>query len=153
MDIDVEQMAIPDTPYKCSVKMPSSEFQRIVRDMQALGDTCCISCTKEGIKFAVTGEIGTGSVLIKANATAKEDYNHVVIDMEEPVELNFAMRYLVLFCKATPISKSVTISLSPNVPVVVEYPIGESGYVKFFLAPKVDDEMDEDNDNDDPAED
>lgn len=151
MDIDVEQMAIPDTPYKCSVKMPSSEFQRIVRDMQALGDTCTISCTKEGIKFAVTGEIGTGSVLLRANATHKDECQHVVIDMEEPVELNFAMRYLVLFCKATPLSKTVNISLSPNVPVVVEYPIAESttSYVKFFLAPKVDDEMEE---ADDPAE-
>jgi proliferating cell nuclear antigen len=147
MDIDVEQMAIPDEPYKCSVKMPSAEFQRIVRDMQNLGDTCTISCTKEGIKFAVTGEIGTGSVLLRANATNKDEFNHVVIDMEEPVELTFAMRYLALFCKATPLSKSVNISLSPNVPVVVEYPIGESttSYVKFFLAPKVDDEMDEDD--------
>lgn len=144
MDIDVEQMAIPDTPYKCSVKMPAGEFQRIIRDMQALGDTCTISCTKEGIKFSVNGEIGTGSVLIRANNTAKDEKDHTVIDMEEPVELNFAMRYLVLFCKATPLSDHVLISLSPNVPIVVEYPIGEGhGYIKYFLAPKVEDEMDD----------
>ena len=144
MDIDVEQMAIPDTSYKCSVKMPSSEFQRIVRDMQALGDACTISCTKEGIRFSVTGDIGTGSVLIRANATAKDEKDHVVIDMEEPVELNFAMRYLVQFCKATPLSDHVMISLSPSVPVVVEYPIGDGdGYIKYFLAPKVEDEMDD----------
>ena len=149
MDIDVEQMAIPDTPYKCSVKMPSAEFQRIVRDMSNLGDSCTLSCTKEGIRFAVSGDIGTGSVLLRADATAKHEKDHVVIDMEEPVELNFAMRYLQQFCKATPLSDHVMISMSPHVPVVIEYPIGgdatHAGFVKYFLAPKVEDEMDEDD--------
>ena len=39
-DIDADNLGIPDTEYKCTVKMPSSEFQRIVRDLSVLGDTC-----------------------------------------------------------------------------------------------------------------
>ena len=45
MDIDSEQLGIPDTEYKCTIQMPSGEFQRIIRDMQVLGDTLAISCT------------------------------------------------------------------------------------------------------------
>ena len=33
MEIDSEQLTIPDTPYNCTIKMPSMEFQRIVRDL------------------------------------------------------------------------------------------------------------------------
>jgi proliferating cell nuclear antigen len=59
MDIDNEQLGIPDTPYKCTVEMNSGEFQRIIRDLQVLGETCTISVTKEGIRFSVSGDLGT----------------------------------------------------------------------------------------------
>lgn len=142
MEIDAEQLGIPDTPYKSTIKMPAEEFQRIVRDLQVLGDTCTIACTKEGIRFSVSGNIGTGNILTRANAASDDEKNQVVIDMEEPVELNFALRYLAFFTKATPLSGSVIISMSPDVPVVIEYPIGEVGHIKFYLAPKIEEDGD-----------
>lgn len=138
MDIDSEQLGIPDTDYKCTIKMPSSEFQRIIRDLQVLGDTCVISCTKEGVRFSVSGDLGTGNVLIRSNSTPEKEEDQVLIDMEEPVELTFALRYLNFFTKATSLGPSVIISMSPDVPVVVEYPIEESGHIKYYLAPKID---------------
>ena len=82
MDIDSEQLGIPDTDYKCTIQMPSGEFQRIIRDMQVLGDTLTISCTKEGVKFHVNGDLGTGNVLIRQNNTADKDEDKVLIEME-----------------------------------------------------------------------
>lgn len=140
MDIENEQLGIPETPYKSTIKMPSGEFQRIVRDLQVLGDTCTIAVNKEGVRFSVSGAMGTGNILTRANAVGDKEEDHVVIDMEEPVELNFALRYLNFFTKATPLSGSVIISMSPDVPVVVEYPIQDIGYVKFYLAPKIEDD-------------
>lgn len=40
MDIESEHLGIPDTEYKCTVRMPSAEFQRIIRDISVFGDTC-----------------------------------------------------------------------------------------------------------------
>ncbi len=137
MDIDSEAMGIPDTEYKCIIHMPSGEFQRIIRDLQVIGDTCIIACTKEGVRFSVQGDIGNGNVLVKANS-AEKDEERVQIDMEEPVELTFALRYLNFFTKATALGGTVILSLSPEVPIVVEYPIGESGEIKYYLAPKID---------------
>jgi len=140
MEIDTEALAIPDTPYKASVRMNAQEFQRIIRDLQVLGDTCNISVTKEGIRFSVSGTIGTGNILIRQNAAAEDEKNRVIVDMEEPVELGFALRYLNFFCKATPLADQVVISMNPDVPMVVEYPIEEVGHIKFYLAPKIEDE-------------
>ena len=55
MDIDSEHLGIPDTDYKCTVRMPSAEFQRIIRDISVLGDTCkqLISCYFLLIKFNI----------------------------------------------------------------------------------------------------
>mmetsp|Transcript_31194 Transcript_31194/g.65780 ORF Transcript_31194/g.65780 Transcript_31194/m.65780 type:complete len:261 (-) Transcript_31194:168-950(-) len=140
MDIDSEQLGIPDTEYKCTIQMPSGEFQRIIRDMQVLGDTLTISCTKEGVKFHVTGDLGAGNVLIRQNNTSEKDEEKVLIEMEEPVELTFALRYLNFFTKATALGPTVILSMSPDVPVVVEYPIGETGHIKYYLAPKIDED-------------
>ena len=64
------------------------------------------------------------------------------ISMEEPVELQFALRYLNFFCKATPLSSTVKLSMSTDVPLVVEYSLEEGtvGYVRYYLAPKIDED-------------
>ncbi|CAM9920952.1 unnamed protein product, partial [Phaeothamnion confervicola] len=137
MDIDSEHLGIPDADYKCSVRMPSKEFQRIVNHMNVIGDTCVISCSKEGVRFSSEGDLGTGNILVKQDSGVDKEEDKVVVTMEEPVSLRFALRYLNFFCKATPLSSTVTISMSPEVPVVVEYPIEGTGYVRYYLAPKV----------------
>ena len=38
MDIDAEQLGIPETEYSASVSFSSSEFQRICRDLSQVGE-------------------------------------------------------------------------------------------------------------------
>lgn len=90
--------------------------------------------------------------------------------MNEPVQLIFALNYLNFFTKATPLSKTVTLSMSADIPLgkcaclllkcpsglrlmfcgsdfdrfflptVVEYKIADMGHIKYYLAPKIDEE-------------
>eukprot|EP00968_Pinguiococcus_pyrenoidosus_P008845 scaffold655_cov225-Pinguiococcus_pyrenoidosus.AAC.18 len=92
MDIDSEQLGIPDTQYSCTVQMPSAEFQRIIRDLSVIGDTCTIGCSKEGVRFGVTGDLGKGEITLRENSAVDSDEDRVTIQMEEPVELTFALR-------------------------------------------------------------
>lgn len=39
MDIDSEHLGIPEAEYHAIVRMPSSEFQRICKDLSSIGDT------------------------------------------------------------------------------------------------------------------
>jgi proliferating cell nuclear antigen len=54
-----------------------------------------------------------------------------------------ALRYLNFFAKATELSEMVRLCMSPAVPIVVDYPIEDFGYIKFYLAPKIDEGEDE----------
>lgn len=63
-----------------------------------------------------------------------------IIEMEAPVSLTFALRYMNSFAKATPLASQVTVSLSSELPVVVEYKIAEMGYLRFYLAPKIEED-------------
>ena len=130
MDIDGEHLAVPETEYKCTVTMPSSDFQRICRDLASIGDTCTIAISKEGVKFSVKGDLGTGNILRKAGKhgggkgkKGDDEGTEVKIEMDEPVELTFALRYLGFFCKAAPLSPNVVLHMSKDVPLMVEFVI------------------------------
>ncbi|XP_063228941.1 proliferating cell nuclear antigen [Bacillus rossius redtenbacheri] len=140
MNLDQEHLGIPDTDYSCTIKMPSGEFARIVRDVSQFGETMVIACTKDGVKFSTSGDIGSANVKLAQNAQVDKEEEAVTIDMQEPVTQSFACRYLNSFCKATPLSPQVSLSMSQDVPLVVEYKIGDIGYIRYYLAPKIDDD-------------
>jgi proliferating cell nuclear antigen len=50
------------------------------------------------------------------------------------------LRYLNFFTKATSLSNDVTLSLSPDVPLMVEYKMEDVGNIRFYLAPKIDED-------------
>lgn len=57
--------------------MPSSEFQRICRDLTQIGDSVKIHCTKEGVKFSASGDLGDGSVLLKQSSSVDKEEEQV----------------------------------------------------------------------------
>ena len=141
MDIDGETLQIPETDYPSVVTMPSQEFQRICRDLTILGDTVQVSTSKEGVKFSVSGDLGSGNILVRQTMDVDtKAADTTTIELTSPVELTFALRYLNLFSKATPLSDTVSCSMSDGVPLMIEYPIQDMGYVRFFLAPKIDED-------------
>lgn len=140
MDISSENLGIPETEYAATVRMPASEYQRIVKDLGSIGDTVEISVTKDGVKFATSGDIGSANVICRQNTAVDKDTDATVIEMNEPVALTFALRYLNSFAKATSLSPTVVIKLSKELPVVVEYTIEGIGWVRYYLAPKIEDE-------------
>eukprot|EP00122_Pirum_gemmata_P007549 Pgem_evm1s6929 len=123
MTIDNEHLGIPDTNYTCQVTMSSAEFQRICRDLSSFGDSVLITCSKEGVTFTTNGDSGSGSIALRANSEAEKDYENVIIDMQDSVELNFALNFLSMFTKATPLSPKVILHLIPEAPLLVEYKI------------------------------
>ena len=80
-DIDCEQLGIPDIGYAVTVRMPSAEFQKICRDLAAIGDAVTISVNKEGITFAVDGYIGSGRITIKQKEAESGICNQTGIEM------------------------------------------------------------------------
>jgi len=140
MNLDQEHLGIPETDYACVIKMPSGEFARVVRDLAQFGESVVISCTKEGVKFSAAGDIGVGNIKLAQTANVDKEEEAVTIEMQEPVNLTFASRYLQMFTKASCLAGQVSLSMSPDVPLVVEYNIADMGHIRYYLAPKIEDE-------------
>ena len=70
------------------MRRPASEFQRICRDLAILGDTVTIAVSKDGVKFSVAGEMGSGNMTLRQNSSVDtKEEEQVSIQMEEPVTL------------------------------------------------------------------
>lgn len=140
MELDTEHLGIPETDYKTCVQMPSSQFMRVCRDL-SFGDTLSIKVTKHQISFSAEGELGSGTMSMKnSTASDEEQPEATFIDSREDITQSFALRYLQGFTKATPLSKVVTLRMSPDIPLLVEYKIDELGYIRYYLAPKINEE-------------
>lgn len=144
MDIDSEHLGIPDREHTATVKMPASEFHSVCRDLSTIGETVTIAVTKEGVQFTASGDTGKGTITHRNNSSVDDESQQVVINVSEELTLSFALRYLNFFTKATGLADSVTLSMTADMPLVVEYRIEEMGYIRYFLAPKIDDDEDED---------
>jgi len=142
MDIDQEQLGIPDQEYDTIVTMPSSEFQNICNNLILIDDTVNLTVSKQGISFESLGELGKASIQMKCDSKSVE----VVMNSdEESISSVFALRYFNFFSKATPLSPLVIFRLKPDFPIVVEYHLDtieeeeDGSYIKYYLAPKMED--------------
>ena len=53
------------------------------------------------------------------------------------MSLTFSLKYLVNFCKASGLAGKVKLCLSQEVPLLVEYTLSGTSYLRFYLAPEV----------------
>merc|ERR1712054_497012 len=139
MQIESEHMEIPEQQYKVVARMPSSEFQKICKDLKEFGETLQMSASKDGLKFSVQGDLGNGNIMLKPREADKPE-EKVTLTVHEPVTATFALRYLVNFSKAAPLSGSVELGLGPDAPLLVKYDLesADKGHLQFSLAPKID---------------
>lgn len=136
MNLDQEHLGIPETDYACVVRMPSAEFARICRDLAQFGESVIICCTKEGVKFSASGDSGSANVKLAQTTSVDKEEEAVVIELQEPVILTFACRYLNAFTKATPLSSQVNSIISlfmihenHSINIIFGFPAGPTFYV------------------------
>merc|ERR1712217_731826 len=139
MQIETEHMEIPEQQYKVVARLPSAEFLKVCRDLKEFGETMQIQASKDGIRFSVQGDVGTGNVVLKPREAEKPE-ERVSLTVHESVTATFALRYLVTFAKAAPLSSTVELGLGPDSPLSVKYELekADNGYMQFYLAPKID---------------
>lgn len=102
-----------------------------------LTSTVSIEANKDGVRFSCQGDIGSGSVTVRSHTNVEKEDQSVTINLSEPVSLTFSLKYLVNFCKASGLSSRVKLCLSSEVPLLVEYSLSGSSFLRFYLAPKV----------------
>lgn len=139
IDIESDFLDIDDIEYDSVVNLPSSDFQKVARDLSQLSDSLAIVVTKDTIKFEANGDIGTGSVILKPFTDLENPQNTVKVELNKPVLLSFGLKYLLDVVKGSSLAPAMSVKLSEKTPALFEYKL-PSGYLRFYLAPKFEEE-------------
>ena len=136
---DQGAIGIPEKNYSAVIKMPSGDFQRVVKELSEFGKQLVIACVNEAeVKFAAAGDNGTGNIELGQQSGGGEE-EEVIIKIQEPVAMTFSSNFLNMFKEASRLANQVSLHMSPESPMLVEYNIGEIGHVRFYLAPMIED--------------
>jgi len=114
----------------CKIVINSKEFKKIITEMNHIGDNCTIKASENNVSFVSTGEIGTYDVTLNKS---KDCY----IECNKHVELIFNSSFLLNFSKNTSLVDFVTICLTKNTPIIVEYEISPHSNIKYYLSPNI----------------
>lgn len=78
----------------------------------------------------------------RANASgAKNSHSAIGVEVHttEPITMSFALRFMNIFAKGATLSDRVSLRFAAESPCVVEFNIDQVGYLRYFLAPKMND--------------
>lgn len=140
MNIDSDFLKIENIDYETVITMPSFEVCKIVRDLKNLSESTSIIVTKECVKFVSEGESGTGCVALKPYTDIDKPERSINVHLKNGVKITFGLKYLNDIMKATSLSNTITIKLTDKTPALFEYKLDVGGYLRFYLAPKFDEE-------------
>jgi proliferating cell nuclear antigen len=132
LDINEDILEVPDIQMNLVTTIPSSDFQRVTRDMSNLSQELSIMRHGTTLSLSCKGEF----------ADQKTDIECKTDGPEVPVGNIFSLKYINMFTKATNLCASVQLfqdSESSEMPIIIRYAIANLGEVKFYLAPKVTD--------------
>ena len=134
MDLFIDKVEVPPAEFSSVLRLPSSDFQKLCRDMNQLADEIEIKSSGNELLFSIKNDWVNQKSIIKESNSGMSYLQNLAPD--EVIQGVFSLRYLVLFCKCTGLCQNIEIYLKNDYPIIIRYNVANLGEVKFCLAPK-----------------
>lgn len=132
LDLDNPHNSINSTVFNSLITLPSTDFQKICRDMHNLSDLVEIKNINKQLIFTCKGDFCQQETVLFDSS----DGNDASKNTTEIVQGVFKLKYLVHFTKCTNLSNTVEIYLKNDYPLIVKYAVASLGEIKMCLAPQ-----------------
>ena len=136
VDIENEHMSIPEINYQAEFSLSSINFSNIVSQLKMFGDTMEINCSEDNI-ILYSHSLDSGKMNVEINI---DDLTEFSIDEGENLKLSFALSYLHNICAFHKLTKEIELKICMDYPLCARYQFEDSASIKFYLAPKVEDD-------------
>ena len=153
LDLEEDQVKIPQLTYSSMITMPSNDFSKICRDMSNLSDIIEITNVGDTIKFSCKGDFASETAIFGSKDNSVVSINRSK-NNNEVINGIYDMKHLLLFTKCTGLCNNIEILIENDIPLTIVYNVGDLGNLRFCLSEKIRDDIediDDDilNDNDD----
>lgn len=126
LDINESRIEVPDMEMSTVTTLPSTDFQRLCRDMSNIGTDIEITRSGKDLRLRCDGDFANQET-------------HIECQNESPVITGlYSLKYLNIFTKATSMCASVQIiQETGNRFLILKYNVANLGELRFYLATKV----------------
>jgi len=129
---EIEELEIPDLIFSSVINLPSSDFQKIIRDLANISDKLEIKSVDNELIFKCVGQYA------KAEIRRTESENSMQFvqkqNSNEIIQGEFSLKNLIYFIKCTNLCSQIEIYLENNRPLIVKYNVASLGELKLCLA-------------------
>ena len=135
MEIDIEKFDIEPEVFESEITMPSSDFQKIIKDIAGLSDTIEIKSISNKLIFSCEGDFAS-------QETEIGETQHGIIftkNTEKIIQGKFSAKHLVSFTKCTNLCNTIQMYIKNDYPIIIQYSCASLGICKLALAPKFND--------------
>jgi len=139
LDIPEDEIKIPPAEFETELTLPSSDFQKIIRDMTNIGECVDIKSVGENLILDCRGDFATQETTLKENKDNNSDglKFSMAAKPEEPIQGIFSLKYLVLFTKCTNLCNLIHMYIKNDYPLIIKYNVANLGDIKLCLSPNV----------------
>ena len=129
---EMEELQYPNVKFSSIINLPSSDFQKIIRDLSCISDKLEIKSVGNELIFKCAGQFASAEI-----HRAESDGNMGFIlkqDSSKIIQGEFSLKNLGYFIKCTNLCSQIEIYLENDLPLVVKYDVASLGSIKLCLA-------------------
>ena len=129
---DTEELKVPDVEYSTVINLPTSDFQKIIRDMNGISDRIEIKSVGNDLIFSCEGNFASSKIFRSESGGCMEFIqkpNASVI-----VQGEFSLKSLSHFIKCTPLCSHLEMYLGNDLPLIIKYDVASLGSIKMCLS-------------------
>ena len=134
MDIDSEHLSVPEQEYTLDIEFDSKKFKKIVDELSLIGERVNIKCNEN--------EINAICESLEANMKINipfDDIESYSIEEHETIDNTFSLKFIKNMCMYSKLTSLMFIHITEGQPLQIKYTLENNSYVRFYLAPTIDD--------------
>ena len=113
--------------------MPSSDFQKIIRDLANISEKLEIKSVGDELIFLCTGQFAKAEIR-RSEMNGSMQFIQKQ-DSSKIIQGEFSLKNLVYFIKCTNLCNHIELYLENDLPLIVKYNVASLGEIKLCLAP------------------
>lgn len=128
-----EELEVPNVKFSSIINLPSSDFQKIIRDLTGISDKLEIKSVGNELIFKCTGQFASAEIH-RAETFGGMEF----LSKQNPSKIiqgEFSLKNLGYFIKCTNLCSQIEVFLENDLPLVVLYHVASLGKIKLCLAP------------------
>ena len=128
-----EELEYPDVKFSSIINLPSTDFQKIIRDLSCISEKLEIKSVGNELIFKCSGQFASADI---HRAESDGSMGFVLKqDSSKIIKGEFSLKNLGYFIKCTNLCNQIEMYLENDLPLVVKYDVASLGSVKLCLAP------------------